>query len=521
MVQIAQASLVPGAPPLREITEREREGRISRRRFLLNAGGQALTLAAMGGCRSCPRVRPRRGEARVAIVGGGLAGLTSAYELRRCGIESTVFESSSRIGGRVFTARDITAPGLTTELGGEFIDSTHEDLLELTRQFGLELIDTGTPDEASLADTYFFSGRARGDEEILEALVPVVARMREDFAALPATVDFQTRSPKALELDNRSLDEYLDRIGATGFLRDLLAVAYVTEYGLDLGEQSSLNLLMLFGLGNPAEGTTGKPKFEPYGDSDERFKVRGGNEHIIEELVSRIGDQVQTDYRLESMAHTGGGYSLSFARPGGGSAEVRADVVLLALPFSVLRDVELRLDLPQLKHKAIQELGYGQGAKLLLSFQRRTWREQRRSGSFFTDAGPQSGWDNSRGQPGTGGGLTIFTGGTKSAELASNSAFVAAHGCLPAVVQIFPDADRAFSGPAGKFHWPSHPYTKGSYAVYRRGQWTSIAGIEALPVGHVFFAGEHCSRDFQGFMNGAVQSARRAAIAIRQTCRMR
>ena len=47
------------------------------------------------------------------------------------------------------------------------------------------------------------------------------------------------------------------------------------------------------------------------------------------------------------------------------------------------------------------------------------------------------------------------------------------------------------------------PVDQGRYSCYKPGQWTTIAGAEGLPVGNLFFAGEHCSYDFQGYMNGA------------------
>lgn len=524
MVRVASASLAAGAPSAREILERERERQLTRRRFLLATGGTILGVAAVGGCESPARddvrqggpssAKAKRGGQRVAIVGAGLAGLAAAHELRKAGITATIYESSSRIGGRVFTTRDIMSAGLTTELGGEFIDSTHEDALSLVREFGLELIDTKGPGESEFADTYFFANGYRDDTEILDALVPTVARMREDFAVLPEMIDYQTRSAKAIELDRLSLQQYFDRAGATGFVRDLMAIAYTTEYGLDATEQSSLNLLTLFDLEDSGAAAGAERKFELFGDSDERFKVRGGNQRIIEELACRVEGQVLLEHRLESVSPSGDGYSLNFARASAGSAEVRADVVLLTLPFTTLRNVELRFELPEVKKKAMAELGYGRGAKLMMPFRQRVWRERGRSGSFFTDAGPQSGWDNSRGQPGDGGGMTIFTGGEKSNELARDSAHVASLRAIAPLMKMFPNANTSFPGGAEKFHWPSHPHAMGSYACYKPGQWTSIAGAESTRVGNVFFAGEHCSRDFQGFMNGAAQTGRGAAREI-------
>ena len=63
-------------------------------------------------------------------------------------------------------------------------------------------------------------------------------------------------------------------------------------------------------------------------------------------------------------------------------------------------------------------------------------------------------------------------------------------------------------------YWPSNPFVRASYASYRPGQWTGIRGAEGLTVGNLFFAGEHTSLDWQGYMNGGAESGRNAAEAL-------
>lgn len=68
-----------------------------------------------------------------------------------------------------------------------------------------------------------------------------------------------------------------------------------------------------------------------------------------------------------------------------------ADFVLLTLPFTLLRQVDLRMPLPPVKRRAIQQLGYGTNAKLILGFQSRYWRNAGYFGDFFCDEWFQSG----------------------------------------------------------------------------------------------------------------------------------
>jgi monoamine oxidase len=70
-------------------------------------------------------------------------------------------------------------------------------------------------------------------------------------------------------------------------------------------------------------------------------------------------------------------------------------------------------------------------------------------------------------------------------------------------------------------HWPSNPLTRGSYTCYRPGQFTTIAGLEGLPAGNLYFAGEHADSfyEWQGFMEGAALSGIAAGAAILRVSR--
>ena len=107
--------------------------------------------------------------------------------------------------------------------------------------------------------------------------------------------------------------------------------------------------------------------------------------------------------------------------------------------------------------------------------------------------------------------MTIFLGGKACVESGDTDAETYSNKALPWMGRLFAKCDLEFNGKTGHFHWPSYPFSKASYSVYKIGQWTTLAGLERTPVGNIFFAGEHCSEDFQGFMNGAAESGRVAA----------
>lgn len=113
----------------------------STRRKALHAAMAATTMAALPFTSCTSSMRHYNGTERVAIVGAGLAGLHAAYRLLQAGVRAQVYEASTRVGGRMFTARSLYAQGQVAELGGEFIDSNHVWCRGLAQEFGVPLDD--------------------------------------------------------------------------------------------------------------------------------------------------------------------------------------------------------------------------------------------------------------------------------------------------------------------------------------------------------------------------------------------
>ncbi|WP_425145667.1 flavin monoamine oxidase family protein [Deinococcus sp.] len=450
----------------------------------------------------------------VLVVGAGIAGLTAAYRLRQAGVAVQIHEASGRIGGRMLTQQSAFG-SKAVELGGEFIDSGHTRLRGLAAELGLALRDVRLSDADLSSDLYDFGGRLIPEAEVLRAFRPLARRIERDLKGLNVdTVSYRTPGNGA-RLDRTSLAEYLEAADLPKFLYDLLDVAYTTEYGLEIAEQSALNLLYLIGT-DPAS-------FEIFGVSDERYTTAAGNGSIPQMLAQRLSSSLTLGSRLLALRQArGGSYTLSFQQ-GSRTVDVRADQVVLALPFTLLRQVELNLDLPRVKRLAIETLGYGSNAKLIAGFRERVWRSRARSngpssnGSVFSDQPYQQTWESSRTASSTGpaGALTNFRGGRQGLHLNEGSTEARITDWLRQSERVFPGLQAARDGNPGlRAHWPSNPYALGSYSAYRAGQWTGISGAEGEAVGGLHFAGEHTSSAAQGYMEGGCESGERVAREI-------
>ena len=492
--------------PVDELIEMERMHSINRKNFIKHTALAGVAIGASGLLDSCKKEEAPAGglkrDVKIGIVGAGIAGLHAAYVLKKAGYYTRVFEASDRAGGRMFSSPGLVADGVVTEMGGEFIDSDHQDMLDLAAEFGFSLLDTQVASETALnAYAYYFNNQAYSLTDLATVVQQYLPVIQADIDSLPDVIGYQNTAG-ATDLDMLSITNYLDSRGISGWFRSFIVSAYTTEYGLNADEQSSINLLFLIGV-------DANNNFSIFGGSDERYKIAGGNQQIPLKLAQEV-PEVNYSSALQRIRRTGTGYTLSF----NGSREYFFDYVVLAIPFTILRNIDIQVDLPTVKKKSIAELGYGTNAKVIAGFNSRPWRDLGNTGYSFTDQPFMCGWDSSQLQAGTNGAFTFFNGGTEGKYCNNIPAPQKAQEYLTQLDKMYPGASPHFNGKSNLMHWPGYQYTLGSYASYKVSQWTSIAGAEIETVDKLYFAGEHCSFDFQGYMNGGAETGRRAAEAI-------
>jgi monoamine oxidase len=207
--------------------------------------------------------------------------------------------------------------------------------------------------------------------------------------------------------------------------------------------------------------------------------------------------------------------------------DVVADHVVLALPFTKLREVDLtRASLSPRKRRAIASLQLGSNAKVALQVAGDPWGSAGFTGNMFADNGAVGGWSVTNYQPGPNSIFLDYPGGAVGSALAGRYGLVADTGRAPdalvrdqlaALEPVLPGVTAAWeAGPRIAWYADGNidEHIGGAYSYYRVGQYTGFSGIEGTREGNVHFAGEHTSLDFQGFMEGAVTSGERVAAEI-------
>ncbi len=507
-----------------EFRQREQEARFSRREFLQRTGAVGATVAVAGPL-SFAKSASAAGAPRIAIVGGGIAGLTAALTLQDKGVFSDVYESSGRLGGRMHSDWTEFGHGFwdnsqQAELCGELIDTNHKTILQLAQRFSLPTVDLLAAQPNGTTDTYWIFG---ADYPYSQA--------SNDFQAVHNTLQGQVQATGYPTLYNSftSAGQFFDQMtlydwitnyvpgGHNSRMGALLNAAYNEEYGAETIGQSSLNLIYLLGF-NASPGN-----FSIYGKSDERYHIVGGNTNLPLAIANSLpSGSIHLGYRMTAIAtNHDGSITVSFDN----GKTITADEVILCMSFSVLRTLNYkRAGFDALKQTAITQLGSGLNAKLNLQFQSRIWNSYASTGSLYTDQPFQSGWDVTRGQSGVTGIFVEYPGADVSNALGQTNPYTTtatnpqvttfAQQLLTQMEPIFPGITKQWNGKAMLSTPFTDPNFLCSYSYWKPGQYTGFSGYEKVRQGNIHFAGEHCSINFQGFMEGGAAEGVRAANEI-------
>lgn len=495
-------------------------------------GAAAAGLAAGAGLAAAPRARAAttKGAPRIAVVGAGISGLTAALTLHDAGLNCTLYEANpDRVGGRIYSQRGHWAYGQSSEIGGELIDTSHKKILELCRRFDLPVEDFLGGGPRGAEEILWFNGayypRAQADEDFKD----VYQLLRRDLSEAGEVFWNQT-TPTGTALDNMSIYEWIEsRVpgGHTSPLGRWFDVAYNVEYGADTTDQSALALVLLMGY------QTNPGHFNIWGLSNERYHITGGNDQLPHAIADFLPDgTLRPGCALTAVrANADGTQTLTYTEAGA-TRTATADHTILCVPLPVLKQLDLtKAGLDTRMTNLLRDARMGHCTKLNMQFSSRPWRGTGAwpgvsAGDCFTDADFQQTWDTTKLQPGTGGILIQYGGGTLAESLSPAGPFSTetdpyvrdlSTRYLGQIDRVFPGTKAAWTGKAQLSAWHKSPYALGAYSYWPVGYLHRYAGYEGTPQGPrgaLHIGGEHCSYDFQGFMEGGATEGERAAREV-------
>ena len=436
----------------------------------------------------------RRGFQHVVVIGAGLAGLSAAHELAAAGGAVTLVDARDRIGGRVWTVRDGFADGQHGEMGGEFVDEGHARMFALARRFGLSLVrvlERGFVHRFRVPHDGYRLSRAGPWDELADALAPLIrrykaARGRDDADAVR-------------ELATWSLGEWLRTQGASA---EMQAMATGLR-GFFLADPKELSVLpvvaQLADKGSPVETPV--------------YRVEGGNDRLLNALLADTPSRLLLRHQVKTVAQAADRVVVRVVDDAGLQQEIQCDAVVLAIPAAALRRIDVTPALPEDQQKALARLLYGRATKVVVQCADEGLRA-RHARAVATDGPLGAFWDATEGQPSSAKSIITFLGGGSASPGLRDAARRGAAGLL---------SDLCWLGLAGtpvvashQVTWEDDPFAGGGYAYADPAFDPAWKPLLSKRAGRIVFAGEHTSEEFQGYMEGAVESGERAAQELIQ-----
>jgi monoamine oxidase len=452
----------------------------------------------------------RRLEADVAIVGGGLAGLTAARELEQLGIAAVVLEARDRVGGRVLSRP--VSDGVAIDQGGQFVGPPREGpwlMDELCRAHGIErfrLHERG--DKLVLLGSRRKRYRGLAPSWPPHAAVDLVrAKDALERLARSFPAGEPWRAPDAAALDGQTYASWIERHVRTRQSRTLLRLATETLYAAEPEELSLLHALAYV----RSAGRGHLTHLARVGRGHQQEQLRGGAQSLPLAIAAALGDvRVHLNTPIRRIAIRGGVATLS-----GPSATVRCRKAIVALPPALAARLELDPPLPGERDRARLAFVGGSVITASLVYAAPFWRAQGLSGYAATTHGPVRGvLDVSPPPPVRAGVLQAFVVAGSARALARVSAVERRRAILGGLAELFGDAARA---PEHYFEkdWTADEWTRGCYhGIGAPRAWLAHGPLLREPVGPLHWAGSETATWGLGTMEGAIDSGRRAAREV-------
>ena len=493
---------------------------VTRRTFLEQfglVGGSALVMSAMrswelmaaqAGPR--PMLSGRPNGTKVVVLGAGVSGLTTAYELGKLGYNVTVLEARDRVGGVNFTVRrgashTETGAGGETQVanfdeglyfnGGPWrLPHWHTGVLGYCKELGVPVEVFINEGESSY---FYYEGEGVGP----------LANRRVRLREVKADMIGYTCELMAKAIDQDKLDVPLTKDDKERFVSFLISEgyldsadkAYKKNTARGPGDPNDFGALLQSGFAgrirSVIEGTGQAPMFQPV----------GGMMEFPKGFQRKLGDRITFGAEIVSIQQVTDGVRVAYKNVKSGAVtEVAADYCVSCLPLTILRNLDVNLSPETMA--AVKATPYSPSAKMGLQMKRRFWEEDDRifGGHLYSNlpignfAYPSTGWFGDKGV------LLGFYGNGQTAGLINMPIRDRIEHVLAHASKVHPQIRAEYETAYCTF-WERTPYSLGAFAS-GGGSAADRLAVLGTPDGRIFLGCAAVSGN-GGWQEGAVAAA--------------
>ncbi len=457
----------------------------SRRQFLKQAAlatGGILVSTSSWGHFFLPKKK------KIIIIGGGFAGLSAAYSLYTKNIDFELLEFRKNVGGRVFSHTIDQKEKLVIELGAEWVGEDHTLLRDLCGRFHLPLDNNQFNSQAIYRGKYYTSA----DSVMSKSWEDKYAQLIKWYRELPES----ERDAAYHKLDQTDWWRVLVNSGCDGDDLDMRELLDSTDFGESIRMVSGYAALDEYA------------KSSPNSKNEMDYKIRGGNQQLAYKFLNLFRDKVKTGYEVTKIVQPAGGKVRVYCSNG---YSVEGDKIICTIPTFAVKKIDWQPGLTEEMLAAIDALQYARINKNALLFSERFWKDE--SFDMITDMPGHYFYHATKNQNSAKGALISYTIGDKAAVVANQTDEWRADMIQQSLNPAFPGIKRLLEKQEN-FYWGNNDYSRGAYAIYGKGQWFDL--FDKLNKQHIntYFAGEHLSENWGGFMEGALETGKEAVANI-------
>ncbi|SEB17155.1 MULTISPECIES: FAD-dependent oxidoreductase [unclassified Mycobacterium] len=444
----------------------------------------------------------------VAIIGAGVSGLTAARRLTQNGRSVIVLEAGDRVGGRTMNL-DV-GHGVITEGGGQWIGPGQDRIFALIDELGIDTFKTYVDGKS----IYHRNGKSKRYDGLIPPVNPLILadfaqlQMRLDRMAKTVPLEAPWTARHARKWDSTTIGHWLDANALTEDAKFILTLGLAVTNAEDLHWTSLLVQLARI------KGAGGFEHMVNVTGGAQESRVVGGTFRIAQRMADDLGAAVVLESPVTEISQNSDGVTVRSAR-----IDVHADRVIVAMSPADASRINFTPDLPTRRSMLQRRWSSGSESKLFAVYDRPFWREQGLNGQAVSDL-PVANFVIDNSPPDASVGILLTFMGT------------AGSGCLqswPDQLLDNPDARRdavladlttLFGPQAAKpiafleKDWAHEPWINGCVGSRAPGSLTQYTDADRRPVGRIHWAGTETATVNQGYFDGAVSAAERAAAEV-------